>query len=169
MLIRPPHLLATLAASILGLGSAGAAAAQGTPCVLEYRRADNMWADWGRADGNLGTETITLQPGQRKAFVSDWAYEKLHNDGTNFYGSHLRRAVNRGTGPLQVKLRGPGSMFSFVRQATSTVTYWIDRTGFEEYSPFLVHLVMGSTPTMQAGDAAAFRHDLAEVSCPQAT
>src|SRR5687767_10165879 len=85
--------------------SAGSVAAQA--CTLEYWRADNMWSNWRRADGYLGAETITLQPGQKKVFATDWSYEKQRNDGTNFYGSHLRRAINRGTGPLQLRLRGP--------------------------------------------------------------
>ena len=65
-------------------------------CALEYSRADNMWAGWGSPGGSLGAETITLEPGQKRVFVTDWAYEKKRNDGTNYYGSHLRYAVNRG-------------------------------------------------------------------------
>jgi hypothetical protein len=76
------------------------------PCVLQYQRADNMWADTGRPDGPLGVETITLQPGQRKVFVTDWKYEKVRNDGNNFYGSHLRVATNAGTRPVAFVLAG---------------------------------------------------------------
>lgn len=35
-----------------------------------------MWAAAGRADGELGTETLTLKPTERKVFVTDWKYEK---------------------------------------------------------------------------------------------
>jgi len=73
-------------------------------CVLEYQRADNMWAAFGRPDGNLGTETITLAPGASRVFVTDWKYEKTRNDGTNFYGSHLRVATNKGDIPAQVEV-----------------------------------------------------------------
>src|SRR3954447_17695445 len=66
-------------------------------CVLEYQRADNMWAAFGRPDGALGKETITLAPGASRVFVTDWKYEKPRNDGTNFYGSHLRVARNTGS------------------------------------------------------------------------
>ena len=73
-------------------------------CVLEYQRADNMWAAFGRPDGALGTETITLAPGTSRVFVTDWKYEKTRNDGTNFYGSHLRVATNKGEIPAQVEV-----------------------------------------------------------------
>ena len=72
-------------------------------CLLDYQRADNMWADFGRADGGLGVETISLPvPANApntalKVFITDWRYEKQRNDGTSYYGSHLRIASNRGT------------------------------------------------------------------------
>ena len=164
-----PRGLAVLAASVLGLVAAPSASAQSAPCVLEYRRADNMWANWGRPDGLLGAETITLQPGQKKLFVADWSYEKQKNDGTNFYGSHLRRAVNRGSGPLQIKVRGPGSMFTFAKVAASLVSTTLQPTVFGTQAGALVKLVLGSAPIFQAGDSALFRHDLAEVACPGTT
>ena len=162
------HRIALVAASALGIVVTPAAKAQGTPCVLEYRRADNMWANWGRPDGLIGTETITLQPGQKKVFVTDWSYEKQRNDGTNFYGSHLRRAVNRGAGPLQIKVRGPGSMFTF-KAAATLVSNVASQNLFGTTAGMLVNLALGSSPTFQAGDSALVRHDLAEVSCPGAT
>lgn len=162
------HRLALLAASVLGLVVPRSASAQTAPCVLEYRRADNMWANWGRPDGLLGAETITLQPGQKKVFAGDWSYEKQRNDGTNFYGSHLRRAVNRGAGPLQIKVRGPGSMYTFATIAAKLVTNTLQSTVFGTQAGMLVSLVVGSSPTFQPGDSALFRHDLAEVSCPGA-
>lgn len=79
-------------------------------CKLDYQRADNMWAAEGRPDGNLGTETISLNRGQKRIFNTDWKYEKQRNDGTNYYGSHLRIAHNDGSGTLHVSVRyGPGS------------------------------------------------------------
>ncbi|HEU4566377.1 MAG TPA: hypothetical protein VFS05_17060 [Gemmatimonadaceae bacterium] len=79
-------------------------------CVLEYQRADNMWAAAGRPDGSLGVESIALQPGQKKVFITDWRYEKQRNDGTNFYGSHLRIAANKSARRIDVRLvYSPGS------------------------------------------------------------
>lgn len=79
-------------------------------CMLEYQRADNMWAGPGRPDGSLGVESITLQPGEKKVFITDWRYEKLRNDGTNYYGSHLRIATNKSARRVDVRLiYGPGS------------------------------------------------------------
>jgi hypothetical protein len=170
MKTHSPHRLAALAASVLGLVvSPLPAFAQSTSCVLEYRRADNMWAQWGRSDGGLGAETITLQPGQKKVFATDWSHEKQRNDGTNFYGSHLRRAANRGAGPLQIKLRGPGSMFLVARVGAPLVTGMLQNTLFGPQAGFLVNLVVGGSSTFQPGDSALFRHDLVEVSCPGAT
>ena len=71
---------------------------------LDYWRADNMWAAAGRPDGNLGMESITLEPGQRRVFVTDWKYEKTRNDGTNYYGSHGRRLTNSSSAPIDVRL-----------------------------------------------------------------
>jgi hypothetical protein len=160
------HRLVALVASMIGFASAAHAQ---TACVLEYRRADNMWANWGRPDGLLGTETITLQPGQKKIFLTDWSHEKLRNDGTTFYGSHLRRAVNRGTGPLQFRVRGPGSMFAWVKAAANmatNVSTTFSNALVGEGVQYAIHIVVGSSPTFQPGDSALFRHDLAEVSCP---
>jgi len=167
MHIHPRHRLALLATAVLGLVIPASASAQ-APCVFEYRRADNMWSNWGRPDGFLGAETITLQPGQKKVFVTDWSYEKQKNDGTNFYGSHLRRAVNRGAGPVQITLRGPGSMFSFAPKLVALVSNVLQPTVFGASAGVFVKLVLGSSPTFQPGDSALFRHDLAEVSCPGA-
>src|SRR5688572_11108383 len=169
MHIHSSHRRAALTASVLGLVvSASAASAQTAPCVLEYRRADNMWAHWGRPDGLLGAETITLQPGQKKVFATDWSYEKQRNDGTNFYGSHLRRAVNRGSGPLQFKVRGPGSLFKYARVGDLAVQLVSHYSAFGAQAGTLVSLVVGASPIFQPGDSALFRHDLSEVSCPGA-
>jgi hypothetical protein len=169
MQMHSPHRFAALAASVLTLVAPTSAFSQTTPCVLEYRRADNMWAHWGRPDGMLGAETITLQPGQKKVFATDWSHEKQRNDGMNFYGSHLRRAVNTGAGPIQVKLRGPGSMYYIARKVAPLLTSVLQTTAFGTQAGMLVTLVVGGSSTFQPGDSALFRHDLAEVSCPGAT
>lgn len=159
MRYRSPYLTLGMGITLALTVSATDIAAQA--CTLEYRRADNMWANWGRADGYLGVETITLQPGQKRVFVTDWAYEKKANDGTNFYGSHLRMAVNRGTVPVQLSLRGPlqfikgglrGAMSAFGGPAPSAA----------------VSIAKGSVPGLPPGDTALYRHDLAEVICPAA-
>ena len=141
----------TLALSV----SAGSVAAQA--CTLEYWRADNMWSNWGRADGYLGAETITLQPGTKRVFATDWSYEKQRNDGTNFYGSHLRRAINRGTVPVQLRLRGP---LQFLK-LTPTL-------GGVASKLQAVLIAQGGVPGLKPGDTAHYRHDLAEVICPPA-
>jgi len=146
----------------LGMGltlalSVSAADIAAQACTLEYRRADNMWANWGRADGYLGIETITLQPGQKRVFVTDWAYEKKANDGTNFYGSHLRLAVNRGTVPVQLRLRGP-LQFLKLTPALGGVASKLQA----------VLIAQGGVPGLKPGDTAHYRHDLAEVICPPA-
>ncbi len=64
-----------------------------------------MWAAFGRPDGFLGTETISLAAGGDKVFITDWTYEKTRNDGTNYYGSHLRIATNSGPRALRINLR----------------------------------------------------------------
>ena len=90
---------------VLGLALAASAPSLGAQsCTLEYRRADNMWANWGRPDGYLGSETITLQPGQKKIFATDWAYEKQRNDE-----SVVKRAPRRpaAAAAVNVRLRGP--------------------------------------------------------------
>jgi hypothetical protein len=71
---------------------------------LDYWRADNMWAAAGRPNGNLGQETVTVDAGQRRVFITDWRYEKQRNDGTNYYGSHGRRLTNSGDQMIEVKL-----------------------------------------------------------------
>jgi hypothetical protein len=78
---------------------------------LQYWRADNMWAAEGRPDGNLGMEEATVQSGQKRVFITDWRYEKVRNDGTNYYGSHGRKLKNPGPGNVVVVLTvSPGQL-----------------------------------------------------------
>ena len=123
-------------------------------CVLEYQRADNMWAAFGRPDGALGTETITLAPGTSRVFVTDWKYEKTRNDGTNYYGSHLRIATNKGQIPATVE----------VVSATSTVESMLGNFlgGAIKLAWNRARVGMAQSSTRQ------YRADLAVVSCPKA-
>jgi hypothetical protein len=74
-------------------------------CVLQYQRADNMWAPFGVPSGNLGTETVTVPAGTRQYFDTDWKYEKTRNDGVHYYGSHLRVATNTGARLVRFVIR----------------------------------------------------------------
>jgi hypothetical protein len=146
MLYRPKHLLLGLGVTLaLSMSTRGMAAQS---CTLEYHRADNMFAYWGNADGYLGSETITLQPGEKKIFNTEWVNEKKRNDGTTYYGSHLRRAINSGARPLHIRLGGPGQWMMLLA-SPRTFFYYHDRP--LELAP---------------GRIGEYRHDLLEVSCP---
>ncbi len=116
------------------------------PCRLDYQRADNMWAGFGRPDGPLGVETVTLQDGQTRVFITDWKYEKVRNDGTNYYGSHMRIATNAGTRPIQMEIRSPAEL---VRELLVLVKGGADR--------YTIRLDPGVTKQFSA--------DLVAVSC----
>jgi hypothetical protein len=103
----------THTASPIATGTPTTATPTGTPttgtpspttCRLDYQRADNMWAAEGRPDGFLGVESITLAAGANKVFVTDWKYEKQRNDGTTYYGSHLRVATNPSSRPIRLQV-----------------------------------------------------------------
>ncbi|MBC7791047.1 MAG: hypothetical protein H7Z74_13960 [Anaerolineae bacterium] len=102
-----------LVVAMVPLGASDPAATESEPqnaCVLEYQRADNMWAPEGVPSGALGVENITVQAGQTRLFITDWQYEKKRNDGSNYYGSHLRLATGRGS-PTRLHVKtGPGSL-----------------------------------------------------------
>ena len=112
-------------------------------CTLEYQRADNMWAPKGEPSPSLGVETLTLAKGQGKEFLTDWKYEKLRNNGTTYYGSHLRVATNRGT--ISVRLFTVG-----LRQTSSSDVYSKATQGYIEIPP---------------GDTRLLRDDLYNVGC----
>jgi hypothetical protein len=134
---------------VLFLLGAFSAAALAQECRIEYQRADNMWAGLGRPDGALGTETLTLKPGERKVLITDWKYEKQKNDGTNYYGSHLRILRNAGQQPVEVVVV-PGAMGAM---------------------PKLVSRLDGNrgVGTLKPGQSERLQVDLAEVSCAVAT
>ncbi len=80
-----------------------------------------MWAAFGRPDGLLGIESITLAPGEHKVFITDWKYEKQRNDGTTYYGSHLRIATNASSRVVRLQLiSGAGAVTSTVRLDPNT-------------------------------------------------
>ena len=151
-LIAHPIRLALAAATLTALCAAAPAAAQS--CTLEYQRADNMWAAFGRPDGTLGVETITLQPGQTKVFVTDWKYEKRRNDGTNYYGSHLRVINNKGQRPVRLLLRG-SAVSDMLGSATGVIGAVFTKTGASSG-----HL------TLSPGVRREVKADLVEVTCP---
>ena len=133
---------------VLVLLGAVSAAASAQECRIEYQRADNMWAALGRPDGALGTETLTLKPGERKVLITDWKYEKQKNDGTNYYGSHVRILKNAGQQPVEVVVV-PGAMGAM---------------------PKLVSRLDGKRGigTLKPGETHQLQLDLAEASCPAA-
>ncbi len=136
-------------ASALLLATAAPALAQ--TCTLEYQRADNMWAAVGRPDGPLGKESLTLQPGQKKVFITDWKYEKQRNDGENYYGSHTRIVTNTGKRPMVVDLKGDIAGFiSGLRGA-------LRQTGGDR-----------AQGTLNPGTSWNVRADILEVSCAPA-
>ena len=124
------------------------AAALAQECRIEYQRADNMWAQLGRPDGALGTETLTLKPGERKVLITDWKYEKQKNDGTNYYGSHVRIMRNAGQQPVEVVVV-PGAMGAM---------------------PRLVNRLDGNRGIgmLKPGESEPLQVDLAEAFCPVA-
>lgn len=115
---------------------------------LDYWRADNMWAAAGRPDGNLGMESITLEQGQKRAFVTDWKYEKQRNDGTNYYGSHGRRLKNSGGQVMDVKLSSKTDILPAVLSALLPGA----PTGFIRLRP---------------DQTVDIKADIQEVSCPK--
>jgi hypothetical protein len=84
-----------------------------------------MWAAWGRPDGNLGTESVAVPEDQRRVFNTDWRYEKQRNDGTTYYGSHLRVATNASPVVVRLLIRTTDlrGLKNLVR--TGTNTYWV--------------------------------------------
>lgn len=130
---------------LLGAFSAAALAQE---CRIEYQRADNMWAGLGRPDGALGTETLTLKPGERKVLITDWKYEKQKNDGTNYYGSHVRILRNAGQQPVEVVVV-PGAAGGM---------------------PKMVSRMDGNRgiATLKPGQTERLQVDLAEAFCPAA-
>ena len=65
-----------------------------------------MWAPFGKPDGNLGIETIQVQANGKQDFNTDWAFERMRNDGVRaWYGSHLRVAKNTGTRQVELWIK----------------------------------------------------------------
>ena len=128
MIDRTRWVFAAVAAALLVLGTGAPALAQAAnSCTLNYRRGDNMWATAADREHMLPTESITLQPGQKKAFVTDWRYEKVQNDGTTYYGSHGRAHYNVGTRVVKVTYKPDAfsvkTFFLEPGQSTNTGVY----------------------------------------------
>ena len=124
MLRKTRGTLLTFAAALFTLGAAPAAttpASSADECKLNFARANNMWGTSDDALKSLGWETITMQPGQKRAFVTDWRYEKTRNDGQTYYGSHGRRYKNVGTRIVKVARKG-----ATVASSTQVMTFYID-------------------------------------------
>ena len=152
--ISRPLRRALALSAFASLAAAAPAAAQS--CTLEYQRADNMWAGFGRPDGNLGVETITLAAGQTKVFVTDWKYEKQRNDGSNYYGSHLRVMTNKGQRPVRMLLR------------SSAISDILGSSGLIG-AVFTKLSVSSGQLALSAGVRRETKADLVEVSCPTDT
>ena len=130
---------------IVVLLGAFSAAASAQECRIEYQRADNMWAAPGRPDGQLGSETLTLKPGETKVFSTDWKFEKRRNDGTNYYGSHVRVLRNTGKVPVKISMGHNASATGISAQVVG-------------------QRLVGQLEPGQS--AQQVRADLEEVSCP---
>ena len=89
-------LVTGLAATLVATPSAAQSTAWEYYCAISYYRADNMWGSKNDAFRSLGEETLRLNQGAPKNFLTDWKYEKKKNDGTTFYGSHARLLANHG-------------------------------------------------------------------------
>jgi hypothetical protein len=73
-------------------------------CGLQaYYQRRTTWAASGRGQ-LLGVESIPLAAGTNKVFITDWKYEKQRNDGTTYYGSHLRIATNSSSRAVRLQL-----------------------------------------------------------------
>jgi hypothetical protein len=144
------RLCVALAALMLG---AAASTPSAQACSLDYQRADNMWAAYGRPDGNLGTENIAVGAGLSRNFVTDWKYEKTRNDGTNYFGSHLRVVTNKGSLPVIIEIVSAAvsveSMVNNVLQNVRKITW------------------NKGEITIPVGTSRQFRADLAVVRCPK--
>ncbi len=130
--------------------AAAAAPAAAQQCTLEYQRADNMFAAPGRPDGALGAERLTLEPGQTKVFITDWKYEKQRNDGTNYYGSHMRIVQNAGRTPIRLVFRGD-DLKALANALRSAITQQANKSAAGLLDP---------------GARILVRADLMEASCP---
>jgi hypothetical protein len=91
-------------------------------------------------------ESITLETGQMRVFVTGWKYEKTRNDGTNYYGSHGRRLTNSSSQVIDVKLTDISNL------ATGAVSAVLGKTNYIRLKP-------GQTVNIKA--------DIQEVSVPK--
>ena len=151
MTLNPSRLLPVLAFLLLCTVARPVSAQS---CTLEYQRADNMWAAFGRPDGALGKETVAVPMGTTKVLATDWKYEKKRNDGTNYYGSHLRVVANTGPAPVQVMIvSGALNLKTMLNNVMTGSTELSWNSGLVTIAP---------------GASRLFKSDLGEVRCPKA-
>jgi hypothetical protein len=74
-------------------------------CELTYQRANTAFAPKGVPEGNLGEEDVRVMIGETKSFDTSWPSP---NENKRGYGMHLRTAKNKGTQPIEIKLRLAG-------------------------------------------------------------
>ena len=115
IVVQPP---APVSAPAVGGGPLAA-------CRLDFQRADNMWAAFGTPTGSLGAESVSLASGQNKVFITDWKYEKQRNDGSNYYGSHLRIGTNSTSKTIRLHLRSWTLTGLSVLFRTGDDTFWV--------------------------------------------
>jgi hypothetical protein len=128
----------------------------GPSCALEYRRADNPLTLIGDVTEKPGAETVSVPPGQTRDFVSDWKYASQRNDGTTYYGSHLRRARNAGPRDIVLLLRGPGDPNGTFSDHTLDKVYFVAGLGW----------IHEFTYNLKPGVLFPFKSDLLGVRCP---
>jgi hypothetical protein len=148
-------------------------AAASTPgfCALEYKRANTMWADRGKATPLPGLESLRLNPGANQLFNTDWSYEGVRNNGRAYYGAHLRQLLNTGSRDVVVYARSLDP---------SVVVYTVDAPAARNLmdlaqqairntlalSATKRHGLLAVRIAVHPGDVIGVRADLLEVVCP---
>lgn len=93
-------------------------------CVLEYERTANDLDLPDKQDAFLGAEQVILQPGSRKAFVTDRKYVRQRGTEQNRYGSNLRRALSRSDRDVRLLVRlGPSTKWVTI-STKSWMSHW---------------------------------------------
>jgi hypothetical protein len=121
-------------------------------CVFEYRRADNAGNQAGLPSNSLGAETVTLRPGERVIFDTNWSHEKKKGTAAQRYGSHLRRAVNKGEGTV-VRVRSVANFAAILGQGMRKALFAVFRRPEE-----------GGRP-LEYNVPADFKSDLISIDC----
>ena len=141
-------------------------------CTIEYKRADNMWAERGKATALPGLETLRLNVGANQMFKTDWSYEGRRNDGRNYYGAHLRQLLNTGPRDVIVYARSLDPYvvaYTVDVQAARNVLDLANQVikNTMALSAFHRHGVFAVEIKVRPGDVLGVRADLLEVVCPK--